>query len=166
MSFESIFTFWDLKKVPWIALLCTANFEQVIIISLFANFEQVTSHFADFEQVIIKIVILLNLNKSKKLTARNLMLMHGFFCPTPLVSSLTLPWTIARFLDPFYTFSPAHRRVIRDFTLPPIWMHRHPVFKFTYMWLTYGTPCHTRGHSHTHVTYGTPCHARGHFTHT
>ena len=29
-------------------------------------------------------------------------------------SSLTLPWTIARFLHPFCTFSPAHRRVIRD----------------------------------------------------
>ena len=28
-------------------------------------------------------------------------------------SSLTLPWTIARFLDPFCTFSPAHRRVTR-----------------------------------------------------
>ena len=27
-------------------------------------------------------------------------------------SSLTLLWTIARFLDPFYTFSPAHCRVI------------------------------------------------------
>ena len=76
MSFESIFTFGDLKKVPWIALLCTANFEQVIIISHFANFEQVKklsshfanferviSHFADFEQVIIKIAILLTLNK-------------------------------------------------------------------------------------------------------
>ena len=36
--------------------------------------------------------------------------------PTPaLTSSLTLPWAIARFLDPFYTFSPAHCRVIRDF---------------------------------------------------
>ena len=29
-------------------------------------------------------------------------------------SSLTLPWAIAEFLHPFYTFSPAHRRVIRD----------------------------------------------------
>ena len=29
-------------------------------------------------------------------------------------SSLTLPWTIARFLDPFYTFGPSHRRVIRN----------------------------------------------------
>ena len=29
-------------------------------------------------------------------------------------SSLTLPWTIAGFLHPFYTFSPAHRRVIHD----------------------------------------------------
>ena len=29
-------------------------------------------------------------------------------------SSFTLPWTIAGFLHPFYTFSPAHRRVIRD----------------------------------------------------
>ena len=29
-------------------------------------------------------------------------------------SSLTLPWTIAGFFHSFYTFSPAHRRVIRD----------------------------------------------------
>ena len=29
-----------------------------------------------------------------------------------LTSSLTLPWTIAKFLHPFYTFSPAHHRVI------------------------------------------------------
>ena len=29
-------------------------------------------------------------------------------------SSLTLPWTITRFLDPFYTFSPAHHRFIHD----------------------------------------------------
>ena len=35
---------------------------------------------------------------------------HIFFS----TSSLTLPWTIARFLDPFCTFSPAHRRVICD----------------------------------------------------
>ena len=41
-----------------------------------------------------------------------------FFSQPPLVSSLTLPWTIARFLDPFYTFSPAHRRVIHDLTPP------------------------------------------------
>ena len=35
---------------------------------------------------------------------------HIFFS----TSSLTLPWTIARFLDLFCTFSQAHRRVIRD----------------------------------------------------
>ena len=35
---------------------------------------------------------------------------HIFFS----ISFLTLPWTIARFLDPFCTFSPAHRRVICD----------------------------------------------------
>ena len=35
---------------------------------------------------------------------------HIFFS----TSSLTLPWTIARFLQIFYTFSPAHRRVIRN----------------------------------------------------
>ena len=29
-------------------------------------------------------------------------------------SSLTLPWAIAGFLHPFYTFSSAHRRVIHD----------------------------------------------------
>ena len=64
MTFESIFTFLRLKKVPWIAFLSTANFEQVIIISHFANFKQIkkhSSHFADFEQVIN---ILLTLNKS------------------------------------------------------------------------------------------------------
>ena len=64
MSFESIFTFLRLKKKYPGTLLNTANFEQVIIISHFANSEQVTSHFADFEQAIIKIVILLTLNKS------------------------------------------------------------------------------------------------------
>ena len=37
-------------------------------------------------------------------------LIHIFFS----TSSLTLPWTIAWFLHPFYTFSPAHRREIRD----------------------------------------------------
>ena len=35
---------------------------------------------------------------------------HIFFS----TSSLTLSWTIARFLDPFCTFSPVHRRVIRN----------------------------------------------------
>ena len=40
--------------------------------------------------------------------------------PTTL-SYLTLPWTIAGFLHPFYAFSPAQRRVIRD--LP-----NHPFF--------------------------------------
>ena len=32
-------------------------------------------------------------------------------------SSITLPWTIAGFLHPFYTFSPAHCRVIHDTTV-------------------------------------------------
>ena len=35
---------------------------------------------------------------------------HIFFS----TSSLTFLWTIARFLDPFCTFSPAYRRVIRN----------------------------------------------------
>ena len=64
LSFESIFTFLRLKKVPWIALLSTAKFEQVITISHPVDFEQVkkhSSHVADFEQVAI---ILLTLNKS------------------------------------------------------------------------------------------------------
>ena len=40
--------------------------------------------------------------------------------PSPLTSSLNLSWAIATILDPFYTFSPAHRRVIRDFALPTL----------------------------------------------
>ena len=38
----------------------------------------------------------------------------GFSFDCFSTSSLTLQWTIAGFLHPFYTFSPAHRRVIRD----------------------------------------------------
>ena len=41
------------------------------------------------------------------------------FPPQFLTSSLGLPWAITRFLDPFYTFSPAHRRVIHNFALTP-----------------------------------------------
>ena len=37
-------------------------------------------------------------------------------------SSLTLPWTIARFLHPFYTFSSAYRRVICN-----TFIFNHPV---------------------------------------
>ena len=65
------------------------------------------------------------------------MLMHCFF----FLPSLTLPWTIAKFLDPFYTFSQAHRRVIRDFILPPLHTHVTDL----------RTPCHARGHLHTHT---------------
>ena len=36
-----------------------------------------------------------------------------FFIHCFSASSLNLPWTITRFLHPFYTFKPAHRRVIR-----------------------------------------------------
>ena len=39
-----------------------------------------------------------------------LFFIHIFFS----TSSLTLTWTIARFLDPFCTFSPAHHIVTRD----------------------------------------------------
>ena len=37
-----------------------------------------------------------------------------FFIPCFSTSSITLPWAIASFLHPFYTFSPAHHRVIHD----------------------------------------------------
>ena len=98
--------------------------------------------------------------------------MHCFiFFQPPLVSSLTLPWTIARFLEPFYTFSPAHRRVIRDFTLPPVEcigiqffnLHTH-VTDLQDTMPRQRSLTHT--HTHTHVSYGTPCHTTGHFTHT
>ena len=42
----------------------------------------------------------------------------------PLMSSLTLPWAISRFLDPSYSFSQAHCRVIRDFTPTPNYRSR------------------------------------------
>ena len=37
----------------------------------------------------------------------------------PLTSSFTLSWAIARFLDPIYSFSQTHCRVIHDFTPTP-----------------------------------------------
>ena len=55
-----------------------------------------------------------------------------------LTSSVSLPWAITRFLDPFYTFSPAHRRVFHDFALPTLFFSH----------VTYRTPWHARGHSH------------------
>ena len=69
-------------------------------------------------------IILQTFNKSKKLTAKlqwakpDVYALLFFLAQPPLATSLTLLWTIARFLDPFYTFSPAHRRVICDFTPP------------------------------------------------
>ena len=57
--------------------------------------------------------------RQRSLTHSRQVLPTPSFLPQLLTSSLTLPWAIARFLDPFYTFSPAHRRVIRDFVLTP-----------------------------------------------
>ena len=85
--------------------------------------------------------------------------MHCFiFFQPPLVSSLTLPWTIARFLEPFYTFSPAHRRVIRDFTLPPVEcigiqffnLHTH-VTDLQDTMPRQRSLTHTHTHTHTHM---------------
>ena len=69
-------------------------------------------------------IILQTFNKSKKLTAKlqwakpDVYALLFFLAQPPLATSLNLLWTIARFLDPFYTFSPAHRRVICYFTAP------------------------------------------------
>ena len=84
--------------------------------------------------------------------------MHCFFFSLPpLVSSFTLPWTIARFVDPFYTFSPAHLRVIRDFILPlPPPLNAYASSFLIHSHVTYVTPCHARGHllSHSHSCLG------------
>ena len=146
-----------------------ADFEQVIIkIKHFADFEQIITKINHFEQLIIKISHFSDLEQVKEYYEQNSQLCktplretgclgnHDFisftaylsiqffdsplppYCaalcdlqdvmprhwlpaashPSSLTSSLTLPWAIARFLDPFYTFSSAHRRVIHDFVLP------------------------------------------------
>ena len=81
-----------------------------------------------------------------------------FFSQPPLVSSLTLPWIIARFLDQFYTFSLAHRRVIRDFTLPRfecIGIQFFNLHTHTCEWLAghHATPEVTHTHTHTKHTH-------------
>ena len=48
-----------------------------------------------------------------------MLLVTRCFPPQSLTSSLTLPWAITRFLDPFYMFSLAHRRKIWDFSPTP-----------------------------------------------
>ena len=48
----------------------------------------------------------------------SMLFIHIFFS----TSSLTLPWTIAGFLHPFYTFSQVHRRVICKF-----FIFNHPI---------------------------------------
>ena len=55
-------------------------------------------------------ILLLYLHLSMFFNLLLLFFIHIFFS----TSSLTLPWTIAGFLHSFYTFSPAHRTVIRD----------------------------------------------------
>ena len=78
-----------------------------------------------------------------------------FFSQLPLVLSLTLPWTIARFLDSFYTFSPAHWRVIRDFTLPSFECISIQFFNLhTHVTDLPDTMPRQRSLTHTHVTYG------------
>ena len=128
--------FWDLKKVSWIALLSTANFEQVIIINYFANFKQVIIHSADFEQVELKLSFCwlwtrqnsfsrLSTNQ-KKPTAKlswekpDVYAFSFLFRPLPYVTS-TPPWL----LRPI--------RVSTSSELYPdtclfFWMHRHSVF--------------------------------------
>ena len=90
----------------------------------------------------------------------------AFFLAQPsLASSLTLLWTITRFLDPFYTFSPAHHRVIRDFTPPkPFECVGIQFFNSHTCDLRDAMP-RQRSLTHTHVTCGMPCHARGHLLH-
>ena len=55
----------------------------------------------DLHLVVVVVVVILHFS---------MFFIHIFFS----TSSLILPWTIARFLDAFYTFSTAHRRVIRN----------------------------------------------------
>ena len=54
-------------------------------------------------------ILLLYLNF---VAALHLLMFFTHICFSTL--SFTLPWTIAECLHPFYTFSPTHRRVIRD----------------------------------------------------
>ena len=44
-----------------------------------------------------------------------------FFIHCFSTSSITLPWTITKFLHPFCTFSPGHRRVVRGTSILTFW---------------------------------------------
>ena len=46
---------------------------------------------------------------------------------SPFKSSLTLPCTIGRFLNPFYTFSPVHRRVTCDRMIPAPYLRKRKI---------------------------------------
>ena len=71
------------------------------------TFEEVFVMFVVFGAVLHFVVVVLHYVVVPRLS---MFFIHICFT----ISSLTLPWTIAGFLHPFYSFNPAHRRVIRD----------------------------------------------------
>ena len=121
--------------------------------SHFANSEQVISHFANFEQVMIKIVICC-FWKSQNSCGRNRICMHCFFsCPTPFSVIPHSSVDYRQVFRPLLNFQPSPWQSDSRFYPTPFWMHMHPLFWFTRMWLTgrYATPEVTYTHTHTHT---------------
>ena len=108
-------------------------FVMIIKISHFADFEQVIikiSHFADFEQV--------KQYYQQNSLGRNRMPRHFFLRPPPCVTS-TPPWLL---------------RPVKASTSSELYPNTRLCFEclgiqfFNSSHVTYGTPCHARGHSH------------------
>ena len=110
------------------------------------------------------------LNKSKKLTATPVgetgcLCIAFFTCPIPFSIIPHSSMYYRQVFRPISYFQPSPSQSdSRLYPAQPFWMHRHPIFQFTYMWLTgyHAMPEVTCTHSH--VAYRTPCHAKGHLT--
>ena len=104
-----------------------------------------TSHFSDFEQVIIKLDILLTLNKSSntinKLPWSNQMPRHSFFWGHYPVTS-TPPWLLR------HVKASTSSELYPDTRLLGFFFKCLGTKFFNSSHVTYRTPCRTRGHSH------------------
>ena len=94
-----------LKSKSWklpAMVLCLGELPRRVVLLLYLHFIFISSfHFHFFFDLHFVAVVVLRLF---------MFFIHIYF----LTLSLTLPWTIARFLHSFYTFSPAHLRLIRN----------------------------------------------------
>ena len=122
------------------------------------NFEQVITHFVDFEQVKITVKLL-----REKPDAYALL----FFLPIPFSVIPQSSVDYRQVFRPILYFRPSPSQSdLRLYRLPFEWIDTQFFNLPTHVADIRDTMPRQRSLTHTHVTYRTPCHARGHLRHT